>query len=138
MQQKYEQNALNLDHGLHSLLPDFKDILDEMDRIQERIERIVSVASALLSIEEGRRAQKQNNNVARLTFLATVFIPLSFVSGFLSMQPDIWRLKKTIWIFFAIAIPLTALALLVAVFGQQIQEKIDEVVKSWRKQKKTT
>ena len=114
------------------MLPDFKYILDEIDRIQQRVERIVSVASALLSIEEGRRAADQNNNVARLTYLATIFIPLSFVSGFLSMYPDVSQLKQTIWIFFAISVPLTALALLVADFGH-IQRKISEGVVKLRK-----
>ena len=104
MQRKEEQKIPDQDHGLPALLRDFHIVLEEIDSIQARIERIVSVAAALLSIEEGRRAMDKNSNVARLTYLATIFIPLSFVSGFLSVEPNISKLKQTFWIFFAIAI----------------------------------
>ncbi|KAF2721074.1 hypothetical protein K431DRAFT_247701, partial [Polychaeton citri CBS 116435] len=102
--------------GLMGLLCDFQDVLQDMDRIQERIERIVSVATALVSIEEGRRGMEQNKNVTRLTYLATIFIPLSFVTGFFSMAPNLADLKQTISIYFAVAVPLTALAMLIADF----------------------
>ena len=105
-----------IDHSLPALFRDFQIILDDIDGIQAHISQVVSVATALQSLEENRRALNQNNNVARLTYLATIFIPLSFVSGFLSMQPDIAKLGRTFWIFFAIAIPLTAVALFTADF----------------------
>lgn len=104
------------DRNLQSLLPDFQLILDEIDLCQAHIAQLVSVATAFQSLDEGRRAMDQNTNVARLTYLATLFIPLSFVSGFLSMVPDVSQLRQTFWIFFVIAIPLTAAALVVADF----------------------
>ena len=104
------------DRGLAALYRDFQIVLEDIDRIQARIERIVSVATALQSIVESRRAIEQNNDVARLTYLATLFIPLTFVSGFLSMVPDVSELKRTFWIFFIIAIPLTVIALVAADF----------------------
>lgn len=127
--------AMKDDHtrGLVSLYRDFQIILDDIDTIQHRIERIVSVATALQSIEESRRAMEQNQNVARLTYLATVFIPLLFVSGFLSMVPDVSQITQTIWIFFTIAIPLTALALWVADF-LHLRTKLEDAVHKWRKQ----
>ena len=102
--------------GLQSLSADFQLILEDIDSIQTHIAQLVSVATAFQSLDESRRAMDQNNNVARLTYLATLFIPLSFVSGFLSMVPDVTALKRTFWVFFVIAIPLTIVALLTADF----------------------
>lgn len=121
--------------GLVSLYRDFQIILDEIDGVQRRIERIVSVATALQSIEESRRAMEQNRNVARLTYLATVFIPLSFVSGFLSMVPDVSKITQTIWIFFTIAVPLTAVALLVADF-LKLRTKLEKAL-GWNEREGT-
>lgn len=104
------------DWSLQSLLPDFQLILDNIDSVQTHITQLVSVATAFQTLDEGRRALDQNNNVARLTYLATLFIPLSFVSGFLSMVPDVTQLRQTFWIFFVIAIPLTLAALVAADF----------------------
>ena len=114
LQQQYKNDPP--DHGLPALLRDFEIVLEDINDIHSRIDRIVSVAAALLSIEEGRRATDQNNNVARLTYLATIFIPLSFVSSFFSMAPDVTALQRTFWIFFVIAIPLTAMTLFAADF----------------------
>ena len=120
--------AMAAEHGMNSLLRDFQIILENIDAIQAHISQLVSVATALQSLEESRRAIDQNNNVARLTYLATIFIPLSFVSGFLSMVPDVTELKQTIWIFFVIAIPLTGVALIAADFWH-LRMKIENVLK---------
>ncbi|KAH6656317.1 hypothetical protein BKA67DRAFT_599736 [Truncatella angustata] len=99
-------------------------IADTIDRIfpQElaqyanRIERIVAVATAIISIEESRRAIAQNKNLARLTYLASIFVPMSFVSSFFSMSEDVTALSSTYWIYFCTALPLTIVALCVADF----------------------
>lgn len=101
---------------LQSLRTDFQMILDSIDSIQAHITQLEAVASAMQSLDENRQAQKQDKNLSRLTYLATVFIPLSFVSGLLSMVPDVTQLRQTFWIFFVIAIPLTTIALVAADF----------------------
>jgi Mg2+ and Co2+ transporter CorA len=53
----------------------------------------VTVATAMIRIEESQRAMDQNRNFARLTYLAVVFVPLQFVTGFFSMTPDLEQLK---------------------------------------------
>ena len=97
--------------GRPCLLPDFQRVQQLMDASQRRIETIQSMASNSINIEESRRAVDQNTNLARLTGLATFFIPLNFTSSFLSMSPDFSKATMTIWMFFAIGFPLTAIAL---------------------------
>ncbi|KAK3617484.1 hypothetical protein LTR56_025247 [Elasticomyces elasticus] len=98
-------------HGLPSLLHDFHLVQRSMDASQRRFEFNQTKASNSINIEEARRAVQQNQNLARLTFLATIFIPLSFTSSFLSMSPDFEAATQTIWMFFAIGVPLTIIAL---------------------------
>ena len=126
-QAQSQSSPADIDHSLQSLLPDFQSILDDLDTIQTHIAQLVSVATAFQSQDESRRAMDQNNNVARLTYLATLFIPLSFVSGFLSMVPDVSELRQTFWVFFVIAIPLTAVALVAADF-LGLRKKLSQVL----------
>ena len=126
-QAQAQTSPADIDYSLRSLLPDFQIVLGEIDTIQTHIGQLVSVATAFQSLDESRRAIDQNNNVARLTYLATLFIPLSFVSGFLSMQPDVSQLRQTFWVFFVIAIPLTAVALVVADF-LGLRKKLSQVI----------
>lgn len=90
---------------------DFESVSSQMKELQDRTDRLTSVVMAAISIEDSRRGLQENKNVARLTWLATVFIPLTFISGFFSMQSDISSLKNTFGWYFAAAVPVTALAL---------------------------
>lgn len=96
------------------IMLDFESVSSEMKELQDRTDRLTSVVMAAISIEDSRRGLQENKNVARLTWLATVFIPLTFISGFFSMQPDISSLKNTFGWYFAAAVPVTALALVLA------------------------
>lgn len=91
----------------NNIIADFKRVLNQMNELQGRTDRITSVLMAAISIEDSR-------HVAGLTWLATVFIPLSFIAGLFSMQPDITTLSYTFGWYFAAAVPLTAIALVLA------------------------
>ena len=99
---------------LRKLRGEFQSILDRIDRLQVRTQNIISLATTIMSIEENKRAMKMNSNLVRVTYLAVVFVPVQFVSSFFSMTPDIASLKQTFWIYFVIAVPLTALCLTIA------------------------
>lgn len=91
---------------------DFDIVMEGLVELYERTERIATVATAVTSIEESRRAMDQNRALGRLTYLAVVFAPLSFISSFFSMTPELSELTTTIWIYFVVAIPLSLLAFL--------------------------
>ncbi|KXT12507.1 hypothetical protein AC579_10345 [Pseudocercospora musae] len=102
--------------GVLSLWTDFKNIKQQMTDSQNRINSIQTMAGNVINTEEARRAVRQNKNLARLTFLATVFIPLNFTTSFLSMSPNFGSgpgAIETIWLFFAIGVPIMILALLI-------------------------
>ena len=107
--------------GLNVLLPDFNIVLKKISALESRVERIVNVATAIINIDEARRSVEQNRNFGRLTYLAVIFVPASFVSSFFSMSPDVSALAQTFWIYATIAVPLTALALLVTLHFDKLQ-----------------
>jgi hypothetical protein len=86
-----------------------------MEEYQQRVDRLTSVRTAVISMEDSQTARDSNRNVTRLTWLATCFIPLSFVATFFSMQGDITQLQETYKWYFAAALPLSAIVLGVSV-----------------------
>jgi hypothetical protein len=97
-----KQGAINAFHA------DFTRALSSMEEYQKRIDRLTSVVTAIISIEDSRRGQDDNRNVARLTWLATFFIPLGYMASLFSMQSDISTLKDTYRLYFETALPLAA------------------------------
>ncbi|KAI1778285.1 hypothetical protein F4818DRAFT_292698 [Hypoxylon cercidicola] len=94
------------------LRKDFEIVARHINDLLSRTERIAAVATAVTAIEESRRAIEQNKALGRLTYLAVIFAPLSFVSSFFSMSENVAELSQTIWIYFCVAVPISALAFL--------------------------
>jgi Mg2+ and Co2+ transporter CorA len=105
---------------LSKLRFDFQVILDEIERLEKQFESVNNVLTALISIDDNKRALMQlmeNRDLSRLTYLAVIFVPMSFVSSLFSMTPDLSSLRQTIWVYFAVSVPLTLLALSIAIAG---------------------
>ncbi|KAF3761832.1 hypothetical protein M406DRAFT_353282 [Cryphonectria parasitica EP155] len=64
---------------------DYTLVLNYMEEFQARIDRLTEVVTAVITIQDSRRGYKDNKNLQWLTWLATFFIPLSFVATMLSM-----------------------------------------------------
>ncbi|KAL8959721.1 MAG: hypothetical protein Q9183_005590 [Haloplaca sp. 2 TL-2023] len=106
--------------SLQVLENDFVILLAELDTLHERAEKMMSVVTAVLSIEESQKALQQNRSLGRLTWLAALFVPLSFISSFFSMNDDVTKLHDTFWIYFVVAIPMTLLALLLTRYSRNL------------------
>jgi Mg2+ and Co2+ transporter CorA len=106
--QKGEENAMD------AILPDFKRVRSSLNELQNRVDRLTEVVASEISTEDSRRGLEENHNLARLTWLATTFIPLSFVTGFFSMTPEIAELRVTYGWYFVVAVPLTLVVMVIA------------------------
>ncbi|KAL9598524.1 MAG: hypothetical protein Q9219_004426 [cf. Caloplaca sp. 3 TL-2023] len=104
-------------NSLLALEKDFEIVLAELNDLHDRAERIMSVVTAVMSIDESKKGLQQDRSLARLTYLAVTFVPLSFVSSFFSMTEDITKLGQTFWVYFCVAVPVTLLALIVVRFS---------------------
>ena len=102
---------------VHHLQKDFEILLSNIDTLQVRADRIMAVVTAVMSIEESKKAFEQNQSLARLTWLAITFAPLSFITGLFSMNGDLKTLVNTFKVYFAVALPLTAVVLFLTRFS---------------------
>jgi hypothetical protein len=123
---------------------DFLLILSYLEEYQKRIDRLTSVVTAAIQIEDSHRALSDGRNIGRLTWLATFFIPFSLIASTFSMQAKITDVSgKTVKYYFAASLPLAFITVLVAwvlshVRIQQTWAKLVFVLKGkGRKQKET-
>ena len=102
---------------VHDLQKDYEILLSTIETLQVRADRIMAVVTAVMSIEESKKAFEQNRSLARLTWLAITFAPLSFITGLFSMNGQLTSLVSTFRVYFAVAVPLTAVVLFVTRFA---------------------
>lgn len=94
-----------------------KELLSVLKRLQgfkEKVESLTSVVTGLLSIRQADMSQKETKLVSRLTFVALVFIPLSFTASIFSMGGDFLPGSSRFWVYFAAAVPMTFIVLALA------------------------
>lgn len=77
-----------------------------------RSEALVPVVTSLVQIVDTRRSLREAANVTRLTNLALLFIPLSFVTGIFSMNDGVSA--HGLGVYFSVAVPLCAVVFFLA------------------------
>ena len=75
---------------------------------------MIPVVTSFIQLIESRRALLETANVTRLTVLAIIFVPLSYVATVFSMSEKYGPGGPNFWVYFAVAVPITLLVLLLA------------------------
>ena len=65
-----------------NLEQDYTHLLDRAETLHMRAGEAISVLMSSISISESQKAMEQAQRVERLTFLAFIFVPLSFTTSF--------------------------------------------------------
>jgi hypothetical protein len=93
------------------LLADYKGLLRRTETLSNLCKSRLQILMSRAGIVESNKAIEQAKEVTKLTRLAFVFIPLSFVSSFLGMNlgPFAESAAYGLWIFFAVSAPLVVL-----------------------------
>ncbi|KAH8726188.1 cora-like Mg2+ transporter protein-domain-containing protein [Phaeosphaeriaceae sp. PMI808] len=128
-----DTSVINFDDttGYEDIIPDFRRALASANDLQERIDRLSEIVTSQINIEDSRRGLEENHNMARLTWLATIFIPLSFICSMYSMNEDVASLKYTYGWFFLTAVPFTLLVMVIGWFvSKQSHLNVEKKVKS--------
>jgi hypothetical protein len=97
-----------------SLVRDYEHIAANIDSCGRRLEAMTLIITSFIMIAESRRSFLETMNVSRLTYLALIFVLLTFVSSLFSMAGDTAPGAKDSWVYFAVAIPALALVFLIA------------------------
>lgn len=102
---------------------DLGSLLARLQVLQQRADKIMQMAVAIISVEESKKAMLESRNMGRITYLAFVFVPMSFVTSFLSMNEDLSQRSVIVYcVFFAVAVPLSLVAVMVALYWNSIMK----------------
>jgi hypothetical protein len=101
---------------VENIRPDFERVLRLLKELQNRVDLLTGYVNSAISIEDTKQSLSEGHGVARLSWLAMIFVPLTFITGLFSMTDDLASLEKTYRVYFPIAIPLTVAIMLFALF----------------------
>ncbi|KAI1762612.1 hypothetical protein GGR53DRAFT_521552 [Hypoxylon sp. FL1150] len=100
---------------------DFVSLLARLQALQLRADKIMKMAVAIISVEESKKSMVESRNMSRITYLAFIFVPMSFVSSFLSMNQDLTSRSAMVYgVFFTVAVPLSIGAVVLAAYWNEI------------------
>ena len=99
---------------LQPLITDYEYIDAKIEECGRMLENNVSVITSVVQILEARRASVEASNITRLTILALIFVPLTYVSSLFSMNSSNAPGSSHFWVYFAVALPVTLLVFTVA------------------------
>jgi hypothetical protein len=96
------------------LVEDYEVISNNIQSAGARLENMLPVVTSLVQIIDARQSFAETANISRLTVLALVFVPLTFVSSLFSMNTENLPGRSHFWVYFVVAIPVTIVVFLVA------------------------
>jgi Mg2+ and Co2+ transporter CorA len=73
---------------------------------------MIPLVTTLVQITDGKQSLRDATNIKRLTILALLFVPLSFVASLLSINDGVSA--HGLWLLFSVAVPLCLGVALVA------------------------
>ena len=82
------------------LIKDYSHIASSIDIYCRRLNDMVPIVTSLIQIIDSRRSLLETTNISRLTHLALVFVPLSYISGLFGMNENIAPGGKDFWLYF--------------------------------------
>lgn len=89
-----------------TLREDFRYISAEIEHYSRSLEQIIPVAATIVQLKAARRSITEAVNVRYITYLALVFVPLTFASGLFSMQDGFLPGQGSFVTYVSVAVPL--------------------------------
>lgn len=72
--------------AVQRLEQDFKHLLNRTETLHDRTAQAITTLMSSISIAETQRGREQTTRVSKITFLAFIFVPLSFTTSFFGMN----------------------------------------------------
>lgn len=96
----------------------FQDVGDHLARVEDSIETYRDVAAAAMDIYLSAQSNRMNEIMKQLTVVATIFMPLTLISGIYGMNviKGMWPPVLAQWSFGAIIVTMLAIAAGMAVY----------------------
>ncbi|VUC32577.1 unnamed protein product [Clonostachys rosea] len=101
---------------------DWDLILMDIDFMRQRLqsygqglEQTVAMATTMVQLQDSQRSILEAVNVKKLTLIAIIFIPLSWVSSLFSMSDGYAPGQANFWVYFAVAVPFAVLVVILSI-----------------------
>lgn len=107
-------NSHKGDRQLECLSEDLELILHKMQDAGRRLENTLPIVMTSVQIADTRRTYAEQADIKRLTVLALIFVPLTFIASLFSMNTENMPGSKDFWVYFVVAIPVTVLVIVIA------------------------
>ncbi|KAI1749611.1 hypothetical protein F4782DRAFT_549555 [Xylaria castorea] len=95
------------------LVLDLAHIEMQIKQYANALESLNPIIMSLIQLANSRRSMSEASDVRRLTYIAVVFIPLSFVAALFSMGDNFLPGRESFWLYWATSIPITLAVLAV-------------------------
>ena len=103
---------------------DFQAAHDKFKRLEMNAEKQIKTVFAKVAVEAAEESINETRQVTRLTVIATIFLPMSFVASIFSMNGTFALDGDRWWMYVAVVIPLiVSIALCGFYFRKTPQEK---------------
>jgi magnesium transporter len=89
-------------------LPYFRDVLDHLLRLTEEIDTGRDMLGSAMDVHLSMSNNRMSRTSARLTLVATIFLPLNFVAGFFGMNLEILQPRVAVPLVLASMVALPA------------------------------
>lgn len=96
----------------------FQDVGDHLARVEETVETYRDVAAAVMDIYLSAQSNRMNEIMKQLTVVATIFMPLTLISGIYGMNvvKGMWPPSGAFWSFGAIVSAMLLIAVVMALY----------------------
>jgi len=96
------------------LVKDIDYVSAQIEKYRSALEAMVPILTSTIQLIDSRRATKETVYVKRLTYIALVFLPLSYVASMFSMNDSFAINSSRFWIYPITAFPLLTLVLILS------------------------
>lgn len=128
---KHRNNDDRDKESIDQLIEDYEHIASTLGIYGRRLEATVPIVTSLIQIIDSQRSLIETANITRLTYLAMVFVPLTFVASLFSMNEEITSSVNCLGRYFAVAIPMCVLVFLIARPPKQIFRFLTSKTRQW-------
>ena len=101
-------------HPVGLLIHDIEHISAQIGKFGSTLETMVPLVASMIQLVDSRRSMKEAIYVKRLTYIALIFLPLSYVATLFSMSDDFAIGSTGFKIYLVTAIPLLFLVLAIS------------------------
>jgi Mg2+ and Co2+ transporter CorA len=120
------------------LIKDIQQVSRAITSHRGSLETVISVATSMARLSDTRRSMAESAQVKQITYVALVFIPLSYVSSLFNMSEKVAPWSTQFWIYFAVALPLLIIVFALGWWGLPFDFSVRRFIRTDKRTKKAS